>query len=128
MAKSLNLTASQRQDLQSILEKRHVLLQKQENLDFGKLVNTAKEGLDSEREEFSASASTASAEQELSERHTHEMHGIEHAFLRLHSGTYGVCVDCQSPIDFPRLLAYPTALRCMKCQEALELLEKRAHK
>jgi DnaK suppressor protein len=128
MAKSPTLSAAQLQDLKSILEQRHDLLQKQESLDFGSLVKTAKEGIDSEREEFSAPDSNASAEQELTERHTSEMHGIEHAFLRIHQGTYGICVDCQSAIDFPRLLAYPTALRCMKCQEAYELLEKRGHK
>ncbi len=127
MAKVPTLTTSQLHDLKDILETRHDLLQKQESLDFGSLVKTANEGLDSKREEFSASNSNASAEQELTERHTHEIHGIEHAFLRIHLGTYGLCVDCQSPIDFPRLLAYPTALRCMTCQVTYELLEKRGY-
>ena len=128
MAKSPVLSDTQLQDLKNILEQRHDLLQKQESLDFGSLIQTAKEGVDPEREEFSAPDATASAEQELTDRHTSEMHGIEHAFLRIHQGTFGICVDCQSSIDFARLLAYPTALRCMKCQEAYELLEKRTRK
>jgi RNA polymerase-binding transcription factor DksA len=57
-----------------------------------------------------------------------EMHGIKYAFLRILGGTYGVCVDCQSVIDFQRLLASPTALRCLTCQEAYELIKRRSQR
>jgi DnaK suppressor protein len=125
MVKTPLLTAAQMQQLSIILETRHDLLQKQASLDFGSLVKTAKDGIDAESTAFFTPNSNASAEQDLTERHTNEMHAIEHAFLRIHQGTYGICVDCQSSIDYPRLLAYPTALRCMKCQEAYEHHEKR---
>lgn len=127
MAQSATLTVGQLQDLIHILEQRHELLQKQESLNFGNLISVAKEGKESEREEVVAQEANASAEQQLSERHTNELHGIEHAFLRIHQETYGTCADCQSTIDFQRLLAYPTALRCMKCQEIYELVARRGY-
>jgi DnaK suppressor protein len=126
MINAQTLNPEQFQDLKNILEQRHDFLQKQESLDSGSLISTAKDGLEPERDEFSASDANGSAEQELQERHTQEMHAIEHAFLRMHQDTYGRCVDCESMIDYARLLAYPTALRCMSCQESFEIVEKRS--
>jgi hypothetical protein len=48
MIKPPALTATQLQELKSILEQRRDLLQKQESLDFGGLVKTAQEGTDPE--------------------------------------------------------------------------------
>lgn len=40
---------------------------------------------------------------------------------RLAAGTYGICVDCGAAIAFERLLAYPTAKRCIACQREREI-------
>ncbi len=32
------------------------------------------------------------------------------------SDEYGVCIDCGENVTFPRLMAYPTAKRCIGCQ------------
>jgi DnaK suppressor protein len=125
MIKPPSVSHAQIQDLRLILEQRHKLLEAQETLDFNKLVKVSEDGLDAKHEEFSESNLTLAAEQELTQRHSNEMRQIEQAFVRIRQGTFGVCIDCESAIDFPRLLAYPTALRCMVCQEAFELLEKR---
>ncbi len=125
MIKPLTITHAQIQDLKLILEQRHKLLEAQETLDFNRLIEASEEGLDAKHEEFSESNLTLAAEQELTQRHSDEMRQIKQAFARMRIGTFGICIDCESAIDFPRLLAYPTALRCMTCQEAFELLEKR---
>ena len=39
---------------------------------------------------------------------------------RLATGTYGVCTDCGAEIGYERLLAYPTAKRCIGCQREHE--------
>jgi DnaK suppressor protein len=126
MSKSHFLTSEQIKFLKNILEQRQDLLQKQERIDVKNLIKTVNDGIDPKHEEFSASISTESAEQQLIQRHVDEMHGVQGALKRIQQDTFGFCQDCDSPIDFPRLIAYPTALRCMRCQEALELLEKRA--
>lgn len=41
---------------------------------------------------------------------------IEAARKRIADGTYGICIDCGKDIGYERLLAYPTAKRCIGCQ------------
>lgn len=54
------------------------------------------------------------------DRHVEEIRDIEAALLRLADGTYGLCADCGNPIGHDRLAAYPTAKRCVVCQEQHE--------
>ena len=49
-----------------------------------------------------------------------EMQDILAAQARLASDRYGTCVDCEEPIPYARLAAYPTAKRCIRCQEIYE--------
>lgn len=49
-----------------------------------------------------------------------ELDRIDAALKRLNDGSYGICIDCEEPIDLKRLHAYPAALRCAACQEAFE--------
>ena len=54
------------------------------------------------------------------DRHVRELRDIEAAFERVRIGEYGVCIDCGADIGFARLQAYPTAKRCIACQERRE--------
>lgn len=56
-------------------------------------------------------------------RDASELKDIFAAKARLAASTYGVCIDCGAPIPYARLVAYPTAKRCLACQQAHE--EKR---
>jgi RNA polymerase-binding protein DksA len=56
----------------------------------------------------------------MMDRQIEELRDVELAFQRLKEGEYGVCVDCGQEISFPRLNAYPTAKRCIQCQEKRE--------
>jgi RNA polymerase-binding transcription factor DksA len=49
-----------------------------------------------------------------------EVRDIVAAEGRIAAGRYGVCVDCAAVIGYPRLAAYPTAKRCLRCQETRE--------
>ncbi len=49
-----------------------------------------------------------------------ELTDVDAALARMHGGTYGECLDCGDPIAAARLAAYPTATRCIECQEAHE--------
>ena len=49
-----------------------------------------------------------------------EIGEVERALKRLADGSYGRCVDCDEPIPSARLHAYPSAARCIRCQEAVE--------
>ena len=43
---------------------------------------------------------------------------VKAALLRIHDGSFGVCVDCECDISPKRLAALPWATRCIRCQEA----------
>jgi RNA polymerase-binding transcription factor len=45
---------------------------------------------------------------------------LDAALARIADGSYGACADCEGDIGLERLRAYPTALRCIKCQEVYE--------
>ena len=49
-----------------------------------------------------------------------ELNEVEAALARIRAGTYGECRDCGEPIALARLSAYPTAMRCLACQERHE--------
>ena len=53
-------------------------------------------------------------------RDTAELAEVEAALKRLAEGTYGRCTDCDETIPSARLQAYPSAARCIRCQEAAE--------
>jgi DnaK suppressor protein len=56
------------------------------------------------------------------DRHVQEVRDIDAALLRIATGGYGVCADCNNAIALGRLDAYPTAKRCRPCQTEYERL------
>ncbi len=54
------------------------------------------------------------------DRDVEEIKDIDAALARMHSGDYGLCIDCGAPIPYARLQAYPTAKRCEPCQRKRE--------
>lgn len=49
-----------------------------------------------------------------------ELTEVDAALARMRDDTYGECVDCGVEIAPARLAAYPTARRCIGCQDAYE--------
>lgn len=58
----------------------------------------------------------------MADRQINELRDIVAAYTRIQSGDFGVCVDCGAEIPVQRLLASPTAMRCMACQQRHEQL------
>lgn len=54
------------------------------------------------------------------DRQVHEMREVEASLKRLAELNFGDCIDCGGEIGFARLMAYPTAQRCVQCQEVHE--------
>jgi RNA polymerase-binding transcription factor len=42
---------------------------------------------------------------------------VQHALSKFELGTYGICEDCKTAIDWARLEAKPEARLCIKCQQ-----------
>ena len=45
---------------------------------------------------------------------------VKAALRRVHDGSFGTCIDCESAISPKRLAAVPWASRCIRCQEAAD--------
>jgi len=50
-------------------------------------------------------------------RDVQEIRDIDAALRRIATGTYGTCARCREPISRARLEVYPTAKRCLSCQQ-----------
>jgi len=56
----------------------------------------------------------------LQEHALEELEATELALMRIAQGTYGLCLVCNKAIPITRLLAFPSAMRCIACQAAVE--------
>jgi DnaK suppressor protein len=45
---------------------------------------------------------------------------VKAALRRIHDGSFGACLECESAISPKRLVAVPWAPRCIQCQEAAD--------
>jgi DnaK suppressor protein len=52
--------------------------------------------------------------------HLQKMRDLIAALERIQTGVYGDCIDCGDDITYERLSAYPTAKRCIRCQQLHE--------
>jgi DnaK suppressor protein len=46
------------------------------------------------------------------------LRGVKAALGRIHDGSFGTCIECESAISPKRLKAVPWAPRCIQCQAA----------
>ena len=97
------------------------------------LIDTIEQGLGGLNSRAEAAAELAPLEQShaqnITERdtafalHEHaleELEATELALMRITQGTYGLCLACETAIPITRLLAFPSAMRCIECQTATE--------
>lgn len=56
----------------------------------------------------------------ITDRQVNEIREVEAALRRLAELDFGDCIECGGEIGFGRLMAYPTAQRCIRCQELHE--------
>jgi phage/conjugal plasmid C-4 type zinc finger TraR family protein len=87
------------------------------------LAGAIDEGTDRDRGDLKDAADEAATEvvddAQLA-RDLAELREIALARRRIEEGFYGVCVDCGATIPEARLVARPTAGRCIDCQQAIE--------
>lgn len=62
----------------------------------------------------------SAVDEALIRQNLQDVRDVAAARERIKAGTYGECIDCGSDIRHERLLAYPTAKRCIDCQREHE--------
>ncbi|PKH02979.1 TraR/DksA family transcriptional regulator [Psychromonas sp. MB-3u-54] len=58
---------------------------------------------------------------ESSRRRERRLISVEQGLKRLDQQIYGICIDCDEDINVRRLEIDPTAIRCIKCAQALSM-------
>jgi RNA polymerase-binding transcription factor DksA len=117
------LTSSERNELAAMLGERKQMMRDE--------IRTGLAGLKGETHEDLLSGSSDAADQSLARlitdvayaevaRDAAELQDILAAENRLAAGNYGQCIDCDEPVPYARLKAYPTAKRCLRCQQVRE--------
>jgi DnaK suppressor protein len=54
------------------------------------------------------------------DRESNLLRDVKDALRRIHEGSFGSCVECESAISPKRLAAVPWAACCIQCQDAAE--------
>ena len=54
------------------------------------------------------------------DRESSLLHEVKAALRRIHDGSFGTCIECESAISPKRLAAVPWASRCIQCQEVVD--------
>lgn len=78
------------------------------------------EGMSADWVDAALAESTLAADDAMISQDIQDVRDINTARERLSTGTYGICADCGEAIAYERLLAYPTAKRCIHCQRLYE--------
>ena len=118
-----SLTTSERDSLARMLGERKRLLREEIRRGLARMGNERYadllSGTSDAGDESVAMLLTDVANAEVA-RDAAELRDIVAAEARIAAGTYGTCIDCGAPIPFARLAAYPTAKRCLRCQQIRE--------
>jgi RNA polymerase-binding transcription factor DksA len=117
------VTAKQQRALRTALEQRHQNLREEirEELlasDEQHFIDLA--GQVHDLEEESVADLLVDLDLAVIDMHINELRDIEAAMRRLNVGAYGVCIECDDELEVERLRAYPTAKRCLPCQQNYE--------
>lgn len=101
---------------EALLEEVRDELEKTENTQYVELIDR------SPADEGDQSVGDALADLNLTiiDRHIQEIRDIEAAKARIKDGSFGTCIGCGDEISVERLRAYPTAKRCVRCQQQRE--------
>ena len=110
------LSAKLDQRYQALLEEVRSELEHSENQQFVELLGRAPGDIGDE----SVADALADLELKMIDRHVQELRDIEAARGQIQDGSFGICIACSSEIDYGRLAAYPTAKRCLSCQQRRE--------
>lgn len=104
------------QRYKSLLEEVRDELEKSENQQYVELIDRMPADIGDQ----SVGDALADLSLALIDRHIQEIRDIEATRLRFKDGSVGTCADCGGDIGYERLLAYPTAKRCVSCQQQRE--------
>ena len=117
------LTQEQAKELHGAIEERRTTLlaelrkdvSRSRDQQYGELAGAAPDPGDESVADLIADLDHAEVERDVG-----ELRQLDAARSRIEEGSYGECVQCGRDIQFERLRANPSALRCIDCQSLYE--------
>lgn len=116
-------------DAQTLVRFKKTLLEEKQ-----RLLNNSKNALKNElvlspddlpdETDLAASELTQNIIFKLRDRERQLLSKIDQALQRMEEGTFGICEDCEEPIEPRRLEARPVSTLCIACKEKQEHREK----
>jgi len=100
----------------SLLEQVRDALEKSENQQYVELIDRSP----ADSGDQATGDALADLNLAIIDRQVRELRDIEASRARIGGGGSGTCIDCGADIGFDRLLACPTATRCLVCQQQHE--------
>ncbi|MBX9792774.1 MAG: TraR/DksA family transcriptional regulator [Burkholderiaceae bacterium] len=124
-----HLSDEQRTTLLHALQMRQHALERQmsSHLQDQSRVEFARELLQQDGDDAPQRASDREVDQTLSDLDRQTLAAVSEAQQRLNTDEFGLCIDCDEPIPFERLLIEPEARRCMACQSTHEAHHEPTH-
>lgn len=110
-----NFTEEQLTQLKAALHRRYLNLQEEIHNEMGHSAQVRDFNLTDYLNNIPDDIDTA-----LVDRQINEMRELEMSMKYLSELEFGDCIDCGKEIGFERLLAYPSAQRCIDCQNQYE--------
>ena len=111
----MNMAHTEMGGFQEILERRAVELVQ---------VLRKREGIAIEKSADQMDETQYASERDLAmrnvDRESSLLRDVKAALRRIHDGSFGTCIECESAISPRRLAAVPWASRCIQCQEAAD--------
>lgn len=117
------LTSHQKRQLEKSLQMRRVVMQNAARDEVTHAEDHSFAAIAGEVPDFGDQATAAALtdfDNEIARRNIRTMRDIDEALMRMKAHRFGRCVDCGEDIGFRRLMAFPTASRCMTCQSMHE--------
>jgi RNA polymerase-binding transcription factor DksA len=120
---AMPLTREQALELACVIDERRTALLDELREDLGQArADTLNElaGPTADPGDESVARMIAELDQAEVSRDVGELRQLDEARRRFDEGSYGVCSDCASEIDYRRLRVNPSATRCVHCQHRFE--------
>ena len=116
-----NITKSQFDELQKVMEAELARLVDETQDEMNPALKTSFIDIDGDIADDEAVADTiVDTDNAIIGLYLRNARDLNAALDHIQTGVYGMCVDCGDDIGFERLVTYPTAKRCIKCQRQHE--------
>ena len=75
--------------------------------------------------DLAVSEQTLETQLRFQQRDSQHLQKIDYSLSRIEEGSFGLCEQCEEPLDRKRLIARPVANLCVACKEEQESHERR---